>query len=178
MEEHVILVDELDNEIGTMPKLEAHQKNQLHRAFSVFIWNSKNEMLLQKRASGKYHSPNLWTNACCSHPRQNESTIDAAHRRLKEEIGISTNLNHVFHFIYQVAFNNELYEHELDHVFIGKYDGTPVLNSNEASEYRWVKLDDLHDEIKENPTKFTFWFKYILTHYPSKIAIPNSYESL
>lgn len=171
MEEHVILVDELDNEIGTMPKLEAHQKNQLHRAFSVFIWNSKNEMLLQKRASGKYHSPNLWTNACCSHPRQNESTIDAAHRRLQEEIGITTKLAHSFQFIYQVAFNNDLFEHELDHVFIGKSDANPALNLDEVSEFRWVRMDDLQKEIEQAPSTFTYWFKYIIDNYPSKIII-------
>ena len=171
MEEHVILVDELDNEIGTMPKLEAHQKNQLHRAFSVFIWNSKNEMLLQKRASGKYHSPNLWTNACCSHPRQNESTIDAAHRRLQEEIGITTKLTHSFQFIYQVAFENNLFENELDHVFIGKYDATPALNLDEVSEYRWVRMEDLQKEIEQAPSTFTYWFKYIIDNYLSKILI-------
>jgi len=171
MEEHVILVDELDNEIGTMPKLEAHQKNQLHRAFSVFIWNSKNEMLLQKRASGKYHSPNLWTNACCSHPRQNESTINAAHRRLQEEIGITTKLTHSFQFIYQVAFENNLFENELDHVFIGKYDATPALNLDEVSEYRWVRMEDLQKEIEQAPSTFTYWFKYIIDNYPSKILI-------
>lgn len=171
MEEHVILVDELDNEIGTMPKLEAHQKNQLHRAFSVFIWNSKNEMLLQKRASGKYHSPNLWTNACCSHPRQNESTIDAAHRRLQEEIGITTKLTHSFQFIYQVAFDNDLFEHELDHVLIGKYDANPILNIDEVSEFRWVRMEDLQQEIEQAPSTFTYWFKYIIDNYPSKILI-------
>jgi isopentenyl-diphosphate delta-isomerase len=171
MEEHVILVDELDNEIGTMPKLEAHQKNQLHRAFSVFIWNSKNEMLLQKRASSKYHSPNLWTNACCSHPRQNESTIDAAHRRLQEEIGITTKLTHSFQFIYQIAFENNLFENELDHVFIGKYDATPALNLDEVSEYRWVRMEDLQKEIEQAPSTFTYWFKYIIDNYPSKIII-------
>ena len=171
MEEHVILVDELDNEIGTMPKLEAHQKNQLHRAFSVFIWNSKNEMLLQKRASSKYHSPNLWTNACCSHPRQNESTINAAHRRLQEEIGITTKLTHSFQFIYQVAFENNLFENELDHVFIGKYDATPALNLDEVSEFRWVRMEDLQKEIEQAPSTFTYWFKYIIDNYPSKIII-------
>ena len=171
MEEHVILVDELDNEIGTMPKLEAHQKNQLHRAFSVFIWNSKNEMLLQKRASSKYHSPNLWTNACCSHPRQNESTIDAAHRRLQEEIGITTKLTHSFQFIYQVAFDNDLFEHELDHVLIGKYDANPILNIDEVSEFRWVRMEDLQQEIEQAPSTFTYWFKYIIDNYPSKIII-------
>ncbi len=171
MEEHVILVDELDNEIGIMPKLEAHQKNQLHRAFSVFIWNSKNEMLLQKRASGKYHSPNLWTNACCSHPRQNESTIDAAHRRLQEEIGITTKLTHSFQFIYQVAFDNDLFEHELDHVLIGKNDANPILNIDEVSEFRWVRMEDLQQEIEQAPSTFTYWFKYIIDNYPSKIII-------
>jgi isopentenyl-diphosphate delta-isomerase len=171
MEEHVILVDEFDNEIGTLPKLEAHQKNKLHRAFSVIIWNSNNEMLLQKRANVKYHSPNLWTNACCSHPRQNESTIDAAHRRLQEEIGITTTLTHSFQFIYQVAFENNLFEHELDHVFIGKSDATPVLNLDEVSEFRWVLLEDLKKEIEEAPSTFTYWFKYIIDNYPSKIII-------
>ncbi len=171
MEEHVILVDEFDNEIGTLPKLEAHQKNKLHRAFSVIIWNSNNEMLLQKRASVKYHSPNLWTNACCSHPRQNESTIDAAHRRLQEEIGITTKLTHSFQFIYQIAFDNDLFEHELDHVLIGKYDANPILNIDEVSEFRWVRMEDLQQEIEQAPSTFTYWFKYIIDNYPSKILI-------
>lgn len=171
MEELVILVDEQDNVRGTMPKLEAHQKNELHRAFSILIWNSNNEMLLQQRADGKYHSAGLWTNTCCSHPRRNETTIEAAHRRLKEEVGIKTELKHAFHFTYQVALENDLFEHELDHVFIGKYDKEPTLNLEEVKAFRWINLNDLQSEIAMKPEQFTFWFKYILEHYSSKIFI-------
>jgi len=171
MEELVILVDENDNERGTMAKLEAHQKNELHRAFSVLIWNSKNEMLIQQRAESKYHSAGLWTNACCSHPRSNETTLEAAHRRLQEEIGIISKLSHAFHFVYQVAFENNLFEHELDHVFIGKYDGEPILNPEEVKAFRWIALEDLKTEIATKPDQFTFWFKYILENFSSKIFI-------
>ena len=171
IEELVILVDENDNERGTMAKLEAHQKNELHRAFSVLIWNSKNEMLIQQRADNKYHSAGLWTNACCSHPKANETTIAAAHRRLEEEIGICTSLTHAFHFVYQVAFENNLFEHELDHVFIGKYDEMPLLNPEEVKAFRWISLADLKTEIATKPDEFTFWFKYILENFSSKIFI-------
>ncbi len=171
MEELVILVDEQDNVRGTMPKLEAHQKNELHRAFSILIWNSNNEMLIQQRADGKYHSAGLWTNACCSHPRSNETTIEAAHRRLQEEIGIQTELKYAFHFTYQVALENDLFEHELDHIFIGKYDNEPLLNLEEVKAFRWINLNDLQSEIATSPEQFTFWFKYILDHYSSKIFI-------
>lgn len=167
--ELVILVDENDNERGTMPKLEAHQKNELHRAFSIIIWNSNNEMLIQQRSDSKYHSAGLWTNACCSHPRSNEKTIEAAHRRLQEEIGINTELKHTFHFTYQVELENDLFEHELDHVFIGKYDNDPILNPEEVKAFRWIKIDELKYEISKKPLQFTYWFKYILDHYSSKI---------
>lgn len=177
MEEHVILVDEKDTVLGTMPKMEAHLQNKLHRAFSVFIFNSNNELLIHQRAADKYHSANLWTNTCCSHQRPNEKNIDAAERRLAEEMGMrADNLTDKFHFIYQVSFDNELHEHELDHVLVGVSDEDPVPNPNEAQDYRWITLVNLEKEIEEKPNDFTFWFKKIIAEYGEKL-LPD-YESL
>ena len=177
MSEKVILVDEQDLPIGEMDKLEAHEKNQLHRAFSILLWNDQNEMLIHQRADGKYHSAGLWTNTCCSHPRPQEDTLDAAHRRLHEEMGISTELKHAFYFVYQVALENNLSEHELDHVFLGKFEGNPQVNPEEAKDFRWVKLEDLNIEINQFPNNFTYWFKYIIKHFSDKITL-DYYESL
>ena len=177
MSELVILVDEQDLPIGEMDKLEAHQKNCLHRAFSILLWNSKGEMLIHQRANGKYHSAGLWTNACCSHPRINETTLDAAHRRLQEEMGIATELKHSFYFIYQVELENDLSEHELDHVFLGKFEGNPILNSEEAQDFKWINFDALKNEIKNNPNDFTYWFTYIIQHFEDEITL-DYYESL
>lgn len=163
--ELVVLVNEADQQIGLMEKLEAHQKGLLHRAFSVFLFNKKGKMLLQKRANTKYHSPNLWTNAVCSHPRNGESYKNGALRRLNEELGISTEIEEKFHFIYKADVGQNLWEHELDYVFVGIYDGIFNLNPNEVSETRYISLVDLQKEMLSNPDNFTEWFKIILNKY-------------
>ena len=162
MQEYLILVDENDAEIGQMEKMEAHEKGLLHRAFSVVIYNSKGEMLLQQRAAGKYHSPMLWTNACCGHPRPGEETVDAATRRLKEENGFTCELKESFVFQYKAAFENGLTENEIDHVFTGHYDGDIPFNPDEANDVRWVAFNDVIAEVEENPDSFTVWFKILL----------------
>jgi len=156
--EYVILVDEHDNAIGTMEKHQAHVEGLLHRAFSIFIFNSEKKILLQKRASTKYHCGGLWTNACCSHPRENEHTQEAANRRLAEEMGIQCSLTPLFSFSYKTEFDNGLTEHEIDHVFFGSTDETPKLNSLEVEDYRYVGIEELQLEIKEFPQHFTPWF--------------------
>jgi isopentenyl-diphosphate Delta-isomerase len=157
--EYVILVDELDTEIGVMEKIEAHEKALLHRAFSVFIFNDKKEMLLQQRAFTKYHSAGLWSNACCSHPKPKEDVLAAANRRLKEELGIETTLTKIFNFTYKAEFDNGLTEHEFDHVFIGSYDGVITSNDDEVDDYAYVPLDALEKTMKQNPEAYTEWFK-------------------
>ena len=159
MIEKVILVDKNDNELGTMEKQEAHVKGLLHRAFSVFIFNDKNELLLQRRAVNKYHSGGLWTNTCCSHPRQNEKTEDAAKRRLLEEMGMRSTLKKQFDFIYKAKLDNNLYEHELDHVFFGFTNDLPIINPEEVEEYTYKTLEDIGNEMKAIPDKYTEWFK-------------------
>jgi isopentenyl-diphosphate delta-isomerase len=152
-----------------MEKLEAHEKGLLHRAFSIFLFNSKGEMLLQQRALSKYHSPGLWTNACCSHPAPNETTLEAGKRRLQEELGLSTVLVEAFKFEYRATFDNSLTEHELDHVLVGYTDEFPQLNLDEAQDYRWVRWADLLSEMALYPEKFTVWFKIILTEHIEKL---------
>lgn len=159
MQENVILVDVLDNAIGVMEKMEAHEKGMLHRAFSVFIFNNKGEILLQQRALTKYHSAGLWTNTCCSHPRPNENTLDAANRRLMEEMGIKCELKHQSQFIYKTNFDNGLIEHEFDHVYFGTSNNNPVINKEEVESYSWVDVKNLIADIKTNPNKYTSWFK-------------------
>jgi isopentenyl-diphosphate delta-isomerase len=154
----VVLVDEQDNAIGTMEKQQAHVEGVLHRAFSIFIFNSEKELLLQKRASSKYHCGGLWTNACCSHPRENENTQDAANRRLEEEMGMQCSLTPIFTFVYKAGFENGLTEHEFDHVFFGESNQTPKINTEEVEAYRYISMDVLQQEIKEFPEKFTPWF--------------------
>jgi isopentenyl-diphosphate delta-isomerase len=163
--EQVILVDENNNELGLMDKQEAHEKAVLHRAFSVFIFNAKGELLLQQRALSKYHSGGLWTNTCCSHPRPGENTINAAHRRLQEEMGFDCELNEKFHFIYKAPFDNGLTEHELDFIYTGIYDGIPHINTEEVNACKWILMDDLVKEIKTSPDQYTAWFKIILEEY-------------
>jgi isopentenyl-diphosphate Delta-isomerase len=168
MIEEVVLVNEQDEEVGVMEKMQAHKEGKLHRAFSVFLFNAKNEMLLQKRASSKYHSPDLWTNACCSHPRPDENVDRAAARRLSEELGITdVPLYKKFSFIYNASFDNGLTEHELDYVFVGRTDVVPVLNLEEASHYKYVSLDTITEDIKTNPNDYTVWFKIA---YPKLLA--------
>ena len=159
MEEYVILVDENDQEIGVMEKVEAHQKAALHRAFSVFLFNSKGKLLLQQRAFDKYHSPSLWTNTCCSHQKPGETTKVAANRRLKEEMGLESDLEELFTFIYKTPFDNGLTEHELDHVLVGISDAEPVINEEEVMDYLYTDIDVIDQNIKNNPDSYTTWFK-------------------
>ncbi|MDC3195892.1 isopentenyl-diphosphate Delta-isomerase [Flavobacteriaceae bacterium] len=161
MEENVILVDVLDNQLGLMPKMEAHEKAVLHRAFSVFIFNDKGELMLQQRAAHKYHSPLLWTNTCCSHQRDGESNIEAGKRRLIEEMGFKTNLKEIFSFVYKAPFDNGLTEHELDHVMIGNFNGTPKINTDEVASYKWMTLEEVKKNIELQPKLYTAWFKII-----------------
>jgi isopentenyl-diphosphate delta-isomerase len=162
MEEQVVLVDARDNELGTAPKLKAHVDGSLHRAISVFIFNSAGEMLLQQRSAGKYHSPGLWTNACCTHPRPGEKPHQAAIRRLREEMGIATELAYTFSFIYKVRLGNDLWEHELDHVFVGTLDEDPTPSAEEVAAWRWVAPAELREELARSPRSFTAWFPLAL----------------
>ena len=173
MEEQVILVDKNDNQLGLMPKMEAHEKAVLHRAFSVFIFNKKGELMLQQRAAHKYHSPLLWTNTCCSHQRNGETNLEAGKRRLQEEMGFVTSLSEVFSFIYKAPFDNGLTEHELDHVLIGYFDNRPIINKDEAEDYKWMLLEDVKSDIEKQPSIYTEWFKIIFKESFSKISSYN-----
>ena len=155
----VILVDEHDVQTGTMEKMEVHQKALLHRAFSVFIFNDKGEMLLHKRSDKKYHSGGLWTNACCSHPQPGEETLMAAQIRLQQEMGFNTELKKAFHFIYKAPFDNGLTEHEFDHVFIGNYNGDITPSTEEVSDYCFKSIEEVKNSIESHPQKYTEWFK-------------------
>ena len=148
MDEMVILVDKHDNQLGLMEKIEAHKKAVLHRAFSVFILNDNNELLIQQRALSKYHSPALWTNTCCSHPRNGESVLDAGTRRLNEEMGFETELYSLLSFIYRAQFDNGLTEHEFDHVLFGYYNDDPSINKLEVMDWKWVNLDFLKNDME------------------------------
>ena len=169
MEEFVILVDEKDNQLGLMPKMEAHEKAVLHRAFSVFIFNSKGELMLQQRAAHKYHSQLLWTNTCCSHQRDGETNIEAGERRLVEEMGFKTNLKEIFSFVYKAPFDNGLTQHELDHVMVGYFDGLPEINPEEVASFKWMSLEEVNADIKLHPNLYTAWFKIIFKESYSKL---------
>tara|TARA_R110002050_G_scaffold286121_3_gene436441 strand:- start:44120 stop:44653 length:534 start_codon:yes stop_codon:yes gene_type:complete len=169
-EEHVILVNELNEQIGTMAKMEAHEKAVLHRAFSVFVMNNKGETMLQQRAAHKYHSPLLWTNTCCSHQRVGESNIDAGKRRLQEEMGFVTELEELFSFIYKAPFDNGLTEHELDHVMIGSYTKNPIINMEEVADWKWMKPEAIKIDISQHPDNYTAWFKIIFEKFYSHIT--------
>ncbi len=164
-EEQVILVNEKDEPIGLMNKLEAHEKAVLHRAFSVFVLNDKNEVMLQQRAHHKYHSPLLWTNTCCSHQRAGETNIEAGKRRLFEEMGFKTELKELFHFIYKAPFDNGLTEHELDHVMIGYSNEEPNINCDEVESWKWMKIEDIKEDMIQNPEIYTVWFKIIFGEF-------------
>jgi isopentenyl-diphosphate delta-isomerase len=164
-EENVILVNQNDEQIGLMPKMEAHEKAVLHRAFSVFVLNEKNEIMLQQRASQKYHSPLLWTNTCCSHQRDGETNIQAGSRRLFEEMGFETGLKELFHFIYKAPFDNGLTEHELDHVMIGYYNDEPEINPDEVENWKWMSIEDVAKDIQLQPEIYTVWFKIIFDEF-------------
>ena len=169
----VILVDESDNQIGLMPKMEAHEKAVLHRAFSVFVFNSKNELMLQQRALEKYHSPGLWTNTCCSHQREGETNIEAGQRRLMEEMGFVTDLKETTSFIYKAPFDNGLTEHEYDHVLVGSFESEPKINPEEVASWKWMALEDVKEDIKENPNHYTAWFKIIFDKFYERINIAS-----
>ena len=165
IEEQVILVDNHDNQIGLMPKMEAHEKAVLHRAFSVFAFNDSGELLLQQRAADKYHSPLQWTNTCCSHQRDGESNIEAGKRRLQEEMGFTCELSEVFSFVYKAPFDNGLTEHELDHVMIGKFNGVPEVNPVEVESYMWMSLEEVKVDMEMDQSKYTVWFRIIFDKY-------------
>lgn len=160
--EHVVLVNEHDQPVGTMEKMEAHKRGVLHRAFSVLLFNTKGELLLQKRAQTKYHSGGLWTNTCCSHPLPNEDVVQAAQRKLFQEMGIVAKPRVAFSFIYQATFENGLHEHELDYVLFDVFEGEPVLNPDEAEDWKWMRIEDLVNDINRFPEQYTAWFKILL----------------
>lgn len=164
-EENVILVNQNDEQIGLMPKLEAHEKAVLHRAFSVFVLNNKNEIMLQQRAQHKYHSPLLWTNTCCSHQREGETNLQAGNRRLYEEMGFGTELKELFHFIYKAPFDNGLTEHELDHVMIGYYNDGPKINTEEVENWKWMTIEEVLKDMQLQPEIYTVWFKIIFDKF-------------
>lgn len=157
--ERVILVDKNDKEVGVEEKIKAHKEGKLHRAFSIFIFNSKGELLLQKRAKSKYHSGGLWTNTCCSHPKSGEPIEETVHGRLKEEMGFDCDLKEIFSFSYKVKFDNSLFENEYDHVFIGNFDGKPNPDPEEVDDWKWIDIKELMEDIQENPGNYTYWLK-------------------
>ncbi len=172
--EQVILVDEKDNEIGTMEKMEAHQKGLLHRAFSVLVFNSKGEMLLQQRAISKYHSGGLWTNTCCSHPQPGETIEQAGKRKLMQEMGFSCDLSFSHKFVYKVQLDNDLIEYEWDYILIGYYDGVPSINTNEAQAWKYDSVKSIQQDAIKNPDQYTCWFKLILKQPEISNLITNS----
>jgi isopentenyl-diphosphate delta-isomerase len=161
-QDYVILVDENDNEIGVMEKLQAHQEGKLHRAFSIFIFNEKNQLLIQQRALAKYHSAGLWANTCCSHPRPNETIKDSANRRLFEEMGMSCDLQIKTNFIYKTQFENGLIENELDYVLVGYSNQNPIINREEVESYKWQYISDIKIDVQNNPQNYASWFKIAL----------------
>ena len=163
--EQVILVDKQDKEIGLMDKLEAHKRGELHRAFSVLLFNERGEMLIQKRAKSKYHSGGLWTNTCCSHPKPSENITTAAKRRLMEEMGIKAHPEFSYKFLYRAELDSNLIEHELDYVFTGKFDGAPEINASEVEDWKYVDVSKLKQDISLNPEAYTYWFRLIMSKF-------------
>ncbi len=157
--EKVVLVDTNDTPLGEMEKMEAHRKALLHRAFSIFVFNDKDELMLQQRAESKYHSPGLWTNTCCSHPRPGESLQDAGHRRLVEEMGFDCRLEKIFDFIYEAKLDKGLTEHEFDHVLFGRYNQNPVINPDEVASFKWMTMEDIAKDMEARPENYTVWFR-------------------
>jgi isopentenyl-diphosphate delta-isomerase len=178
IQQNVVLVDEHNREVGLMEKMEAHHKGLLHRAFSVFVFNENGELLLQRRAFGKYHSEGLWTNTCCSHPYPGESILEGGKRRLFEEMGFTCELSEVFSFIYKAELENGLIEHELDHVLVGFSEETPHLNLEEVSAFKWMSVDEIKADMKENPLQYTAWFRILIEEHKSKIQNLVANESL
>ena len=176
MAENIILIDEEDNKIGVIEKLEAHKLGKLHRAFSIFVFNTKGEMLIQQRAKEKYHCGGLWTNTCCSHPRPDEITEEAVHRRLKEEMGFDCVLREAFKFTYYSRFENGLTEYETDHVFVGISDTEPVINKEEAMDYRWTGMRELLEDMEKNGENYTPWFRIAIEKMREKELRPIADE--
>ena len=174
MNQQLILVNENDEEIGFGEKLPVHQNAQLHRAFSIFVLNERDQLLLQRRAYHKYHSGGLWANTCCSHPIRGEKQEDTIHRRLQEEMGFDCELQHMFHFIYRAELDNDLTEYEYDHVYLGRFDGTPIPNPEEVVAWKWMNLHHIRSDIQENPDAYTYWirqaFDQFYTQYYSDFA--------
>jgi len=168
-QERVILVDSNDRPIGLMEKMEAHEKALLHRAFSVFVLNQNKELMLQRRADHKYHSPGLWTNTCCSHQREKETTLQASHRRLQEEMGFDTDLEVKFSFIYKAEFDNGLTEHEYDHVVLGFYEDAPVINPDEVGAWKWMAIEEVKKDVQNAPENYTPWFRIIFEKFYDKL---------
>lgn len=166
----IILVDERDRPIGVSDKLTPHRTGALHRAFSVFIFNSKGELMLQKRARGKYHSGGLWTNTCCSHPRPGETVRHAARRRLKEEMGFAVSLREVFQFTYRTKFSNGLIEHEYDHVLVGRFDGVAHPDPAEVEDWKWISLSALRRAVNRHPRRYSFWLKQALPRFTAHVT--------
>ena len=169
MVENIIAVDKFDKEIGSIEKMEAHYKGILHRAFSILVFNSNNQLLLQKRSIKKYHSPGLWTNTCCSHPRYGENLQDAIYRRLKEEMGFTCELKEVFSFVYKVELEDNLFENEYDHVFFGIYDGEIVINKDEVDDFKWVDINEVKADIVNKPELYTYWFKCLFNRVENEL---------
>ena len=174
---YVILVDNDDNQTGITGKMDAHHKALLHRAVSVFIINSSGKWILQRRAFDKYHSRGLWTNTCCTHPQPGETNIEAAERRLNEEMGIECSLSELFSFVYREKLDNNLTEHELDHVFLGITDDIPVINTSEVEDWGAISYDDLHNDIQKNPSDYTYWFRMIYENVNQHIIKINNDKS-
>jgi isopentenyl-diphosphate delta-isomerase len=168
--EEVVLISAEDVAYGSMEKIQAHREGLLHRAFSVLIINDAGEMLIHQRALGKYHSAGAWSNACCGHPRPNETTQTAAERRLHEEMGFTVPLKKLYHFTYKTDLGNGLSEHEFDHVFLGVYNNAPLPNPTEVADWRYVSIDRLQQELKLKPEQFSFWFRLIMTEFPLRYS--------
>ncbi len=173
-EEMVILVDESDNEIGVAEKMSAHLKGQLHRAISVFLFNDQRQMLVQQRALTKYHSGGLWSNSCCTHPRPQEAVMDAAKRRLWEEMGIECDLEKAFVFTYNVDLGGGLAEHEYDHIFVGRFNAEPNLNAEEVGAWKWIDTDALLQDVEKHPERYTAWFRVLLAPFSKHPQFPKS----
>ena len=174
MSDRVILVDSEDRPIGTEEKLAAHEKGVLHRAFSVFVLNDRDEMLLQQRADGKYHSSGLWSNTCCSHPRPGEATGDAARRRLEEEMGFTCDVEPAFALVYRAEVGGGLIEHEYDHVLLARWNGDPTPDPGEVKGWRWVEPAELRREVRLNPERFTYWFREALGELDARGLLPGA----
>lgn len=175
-EPHVILVNEKDQVLGSMPKMEAHLKGELHRAISVFIFDTDGNWLMQRRAAHKYHSASLWTNTCCSHPFPNETSLDAANRRLMEEMGLDCELNFAFKFLYRAELDSDLIEHELDHVFIGFTNQVPLPDPEEVSEWRIASFFEIDQDIELHPEKYTEWFKLLYKKVNLHLVLETTYR--